>query len=327
MAGSSPIEWTDATYNPIGGCSIRSPGCAPCYAQRLAGTRLRNHPLYAGTTDVVKGKSVFNGKLTIAADDHPVWQWPLKWMGAARPLLGEDMPSLIFVGDMSDLFHEKRPYQHIDRVFNVIGATEERHPHIFQLLTKRAGFMARYIRDRGHGAWNARRIGQEAWPARNIWLGFSAERQQEFDARWCEVRQLADQGWIIFVSYEPALGPLVLPGDFLSHGSRVQLIAGGTSGREAEPAYPGWFRAVRDQCAAAGVPFLLKQWGEWSPHYSSHQEKIVVFEDGGTRTGEWYFNATERERAGVELMYRAGKKNSGRLLDGIEHNGFPKVPA
>jgi protein gp37 len=191
MSDHSTIEWTDATWNPIGGCSIHSPGCAPCYAQQLAGTRLSKHPLYAGTTDKVKGKPVFNGKLTIAPDDHPVWQWPLKWRGAAEPVLGPGMPSTIFVGDMSDLFHERRPRAHIDRVFNVMGAAEETRSHIFQLLTKRADVMACYIGTHGYRMWNARRLGQEAWPARNIWLGFSAERQREFDERWPHLRALA----------------------------------------------------------------------------------------------------------------------------------------
>ena len=71
MAYPTGIEWTDATWNPIGGCDLASPGCINCYAQELAGTRLAHLPLYAGTTDIVKGKHVFNGKLTVAPDDAP----------------------------------------------------------------------------------------------------------------------------------------------------------------------------------------------------------------------------------------------------------------
>jgi hypothetical protein len=71
MGYPTPIEWTDATRNPIGGCSIKSPGCSPWYAQKLAGTRLKNHPLYAGTTNTVRGKPVFNGHLMVSPDDHP----------------------------------------------------------------------------------------------------------------------------------------------------------------------------------------------------------------------------------------------------------------
>lgn len=85
MADKSKIEWTDATWNPIGGCSIASPGCNNCYAQQLAGTRLKTHPLYAGTTTLQKGRPLFNGHLTAAPFESPVWQWPLRWRGAASP--------------------------------------------------------------------------------------------------------------------------------------------------------------------------------------------------------------------------------------------------
>lgn len=140
---ATKIEWTDASWNPIGGCSIRSPGCNPCYAQKLAGTRLRHHPLYAGTTTVVKGKPVFNGRLTAAPDDHPVWTWPLRWRGAKNPKLGPGKPSLIFVGDMSDLFHEDRPEAQIDRAVGAIVYSR----HIGQLLTKRPERMLAYFTD------------------------------------------------------------------------------------------------------------------------------------------------------------------------------------
>ena len=115
MGYPTNIEWTDATWNPIGGCSIKSPGCINCYAQLLAGTRLTWHPLYAGVTDIVKGKPVFNGKMTVAAEDNDIWRWPLKWRGAKYPRMGVGQPSLIFVGDMADLFHEGRPSADIVR--------------------------------------------------------------------------------------------------------------------------------------------------------------------------------------------------------------------
>jgi protein gp37 len=260
MGYPTDIEWTDGTWNPIGGCSIKSPGCINCYAQLLAGTRLTWHPLYAGVTDTVKGKPVFNGRMTIAADDHAVWRWPLKWRGAKRPRMGAGMPSLIFVGDMADLFHEDRDAAHIDRVIGVAGACEDKgHSHILQLLTKRPGRMAGYIASRGHKAWNARRLTTERWPANNMWLGFSAERQQEFDERWPHMRLLADAGWTIFVSIEPMIGPVTLPADFLAFGDRAQIIVGGESGSERRETNPDWMRALRDQCLAAGVPYFTKQ--------------------------------------------------------------------
>jgi protein gp37 len=260
MGYPTEIQWTDATWNPIGGCSIKSPGCINCYAQLLAGTRLTGHPLYAGVTDTVKGKPVFNGKMTIAADDHDVWRWPLKWRGAKYPRMGAGMPSLIFVGDMADLFHEDRPTAHIDKVIRIAGACEDKgRSHILQLLTKRADVMADYILARAYWAWNARRIATERWPANNLWLGFSAERQPEFDERWSHMRALAEDGWTIFVSIEPMLAPVVLPPDFLAFGNQVQIIAGGESGTERRDTDQDWMRALRDQCLPAGVAYFTKQ--------------------------------------------------------------------
>lgn len=323
MPYPTPIEWTDATWNPIGGCSIKSPGCAPCYAQRLAGTRLKSHPLYAGTTDVVKGKYVFNGHLTAAAPDHPVWQWPLAWRGAKNPKLGPGMPSLIFVGDMSDLAHEGRPLGIIDRVVGTII----RSAHIGQLLTKRPDVMEQYFRrhlaDLGFFMEEANL---------KLWLGASAERQKEFDERWPHLRRLAAMGFIIFVSYEPALGPLKLPDDFLALGQRAQVIAGGMSGPEARysPSNPDWFRRVRDQCASAGVPYFHKQNGEWVARNIIHVSRWhAIFANDRPivmRRGKWG-EAHQALRRGAEVLELVGRKAAGRLLDGREHNEFPAVAA
>jgi len=93
-----------------------------------------------------------------------------------------------------------------------------------------------------------------------LWLGMSAERQREFDERWPHLRRLAGQGFTIFVSYEPEIGPLVLPPDFLALGRRAQVIAGGMSGDEgAGDADPDWYHAVAAQCSAFGVRFFMKQ--------------------------------------------------------------------
>lgn len=241
MGYPTKIEWTDGTWNPVGGCSIRSPGCINCYAQDLAGTRLATHPMYAGTTDLVKGHHVFNGKMTLATDDHPLWRWPLKWNGAKHPKLGAGMPSLIFVGDMADLFHENRDQLDIIRVLDVCFESR----HISQLLTKRAGRMAAVMQDYP--------------PKPNIWLGFSAERQLEFDERWEYGSHLANLGWTIFVSVEPMIGSVNLPPNFLALRDRAQVICGGESGDERRPTDIAWMRALRDQCVGAGVPYFHKQ--------------------------------------------------------------------
>jgi protein gp37 len=155
--------------------------------------------------------------------------------------MGAGMPSLIFVGDMADLFHEDRPVVDIERVTTVCAKSK----HISQLLTKRPDVMA----------YHFRRI----VPLPNVWLGFSAERQQEFDERWPHMRPLAAAGWTIFVSIEPMIGAVVLPADFLAFGDRAQIIVGGESGPDRRETNPDWMRAVRDQCLAAGVPYFTKQ--------------------------------------------------------------------
>lgn len=331
MGYPTPIEWTDATWNIVGGCSIKSPGCINCYAQRLAGTRLAQHPLYAGTTSPSKAGPVFNGHLTAAPDDADVWIWPLRWRGAKEPKLGPGKPSLIFVGDMSDLFHEDRPVEVIDQVISTTGAADDQgRDHIFQILTKRADRLRDYMRSgRAYKAWNSRRLAQEAWPPHNIWFGFSAERQQEFDERWPHMREIADMG-PIFVSYEPALGPLTLPPDFLALGRRAQVIFGGESGaRDARPPHPAWPRAVRDQCVPAGVAFFYKQHGEWTPDVTPHIPVPLdrlrhVRDDGRVATAAEADDIEHREgHQNWKQIARVGKAKAGRLLDGRSWDQFP----
>jgi protein gp37 len=98
---------------------------------------------------------------------------------------------------------------------------------------------------------------QQRW-RRKLLLGFSAENQDWFDLRWPPMRELAQQGWFIFVSIAPMLGPVRLPDDLLALGKRCWVICSGEEGKYARPMNPDWARAVRDQCAA-GVPFFMKQ--------------------------------------------------------------------
>jgi protein gp37 len=105
-------------------------------------------------------------------------------------------------------------------------------------------------------------------------------------------------------------------------GPQIQwVIAGGESGQRARPSHPDWYRSLRDQCAAAGVPFLFKQWGEWMAADADEciglPNSRLLYEDGVA-----YEHGFQR---GVQLYGRVGKKNAGRLLDGVEHNGFPEV--
>jgi protein gp37 len=225
-----------------------SPGCKNCYAAQLAGTQQTAHliPIHLKTTDWIRGKPVFNGTLTALALGHKNWVWPITWPGARHPLLGKGKPSLIFVGDMSDLFHEGRPIEIIDRVIGPIALS----PHTGQLLTKRSDVMARYFAVRSASTLRSWRT--------HLWLGFSAERQMEFDQRWADMRDLANSGWTVFVSVAPMLGPITLPQDFLAHGNRTWVICSGEQGPGARWMDPAWARALRDQCVKSGVAFFMR---------------------------------------------------------------------
>ncbi|RWD00137.1 MAG: phage Gp37/Gp68 family protein [Mesorhizobium sp.] len=302
MADKSNIEWTDATWNPIVGCSILSPGCISCYAMKMA-SRIEamtkalkasgagGAPHYDGTTRKVNGNAVWTGKLALAPDR--ILTEPLRWK----------RPRRIFVNSMGDLFHEDVPDEWIDRVFAVMAMCPQ---HTFQVLTKRAKRMQAYAA--GFECDGARRMnvasaagrmmedGDDAhdyvvnlgWPLPNVWLGVSTERQQEADERIPEL--LATPAAIRFISAEPLLGRIdlapwlpfvdndprdsrmVLSETKVDGGIDIEqqvldwIIVGGESGPDARPMHPAWARSIRDQALAAGVPFFFKQWGEWAPN-------------------------------------------------------------
>ena len=311
MAETSAIEWTDATWQPVTGCSVVSPGCTNCYAMRLAGTRLAHHPSRAGLTIDTKAGPVWNGKVRL--NEEWLLQ-PLRWR----------RPRRIFVCAHGDLFHESVPDEWIDRVFAVMAIAPQ---HTFQVLTKRSGRMREYLSGDAlrRVAQSANRIrpvaGMIAWPLTNVWLGVTAEDQTRANERIPDL--LATPTALRFVSIEPMLGPVDLRNvspadkyeiDALSGydfdrglvGPRLDwVICGGESGPNARPMHPDWARGLRDQCAAAGVPFFHKQNGE----FASVSEVCGVgahhqFPDGST-------------------VRRVGKARAGRLLDGREHNAMP----
>jgi protein gp37 len=220
------------------------------------------HPtgdVHKGVITRVKGKWVFNGKLTAQPDGHRSWTFPLDWKGAEHPKRGPGRQSLIFVVDAGDLFIEGRPDDLISRVIATVVAS--RYGHIAELVTKRTERMAQFLT-----TLNPRTI--DRWQPR-IWTGFSAENQEWFDRRWEDMRRLVDTGWFTFVSLA-LLGPVILPDDFLSLGKRTWVIVGGEhrvpGARDMDPM---WARSIRDQCksasASAGIPFFFKQMTKDAP--------------------------------------------------------------
>ena len=169
MSDKSAIEWTDATWNPVTGCTKVTRGCDNCYAERLA-ERFRGtpgHPFESGFDLTLRPERISK---------------PLSWK----------QPRMIFVNSMSDLFHKDIPTEFIDRVFDTMEQAEH---HVFQVLTKRSPLMRDYLR---------RRYGSNLAP-RHIWCGVSVE-DSKATAR---IRHLRDAPISTrFLSIEPLLGPI-----------------------------------------------------------------------------------------------------------------------
>ncbi|EJL90456.1 bacteriophage protein gp37 [Polaromonas sp. CF318] len=317
MSEKTPIEWTDATWNIITGCDIESPGCRDCYAMKLAGTRLRNHWSRINLTKMSAAGPVWTGEVRF---NEPWLNQPMDWTRSR----------MIFVCAHGDLFHPGVPFETIDRIFAVMALCPQ---HKFQVLTKRTARMAEYFANPIREALIGQQVGQlhlqrtgdpvSQWsglPMPNVWLGTSVENQRYADVRRAPLAALADAGWLTWASYEPALGPV----DWSDWEFLRWMVAGGESGATARPPHPDWFRAARDFCATAEVAFLFKQWGEWAPVdvVDSDPECAEIFKDDGTE--EQLFGRLTLSRIGGAHVAKLGKKDAGRLLDGVEHNEFPQ---
>lgn len=248
----SKIEWTDLTINPIVGCSKCSPGCAHCYAEKMA-YRLSLMPATASKYAGVVDKGGWTGKVS-ALDLTCFDRLPNK-------------PCKVFVGSMTDVF---LAHSHVlDCIFSATLAYPQ---HTFLFLTKRPEAMKRYMEGCQRGAND---VGG-AFPWKNVWLGVTVCNQQEADKKIPLLLQTPAAKR--FVSIEPMLGPVdiskFLPVDCdcekctygSGHGDALDwIIAGGETGPGARPMHPEWVRGLRDQCQAAKVPFFFKQMSKKGP--------------------------------------------------------------
>ncbi len=325
MADKTNIEWTDATWNPVLGCSVISPGCTNCYAMRLAGTRLKHTPSRAGLTTDSKAGPVWNGAVRFM----PNWlTQPLHWMA----------PRDIFVAAHGDLFHANVDQHWQDQIFAVMALAEW---HRFQVLTKRADRMLEYLSDpetpgrvlrcsinllAAQGV-TRRWTHKWVWPLPHVMAGISAESQPHFNERIEPLSLLSLLRWRTWLSAEPLLGLLDLANGI---GVLDWVVAGGESGPNARPMHPDWARDIRDQCVAAKVAFFFKQWGEWAPGENCggpmrRSENTAEWFDG-----EWHFGRmTPSESANGHYddepgLYRVGKKAAGALLDGQAWRQMPE---
>lgn len=244
------IEWTDATWNSIVGCSRISSECDRCYAATAAASaRLQQFPQYQAV-------SKWDGTVQFVES-----QW-------RKPLVLRQ-PIRIFVCSMSDLFHENVPDSWRDKVFAVCAIACH---HTYQVLTKRTQRMLDYFSQPDLGKRWAKVIEEELMSSPcighlldeleddflldNVWLGTTAGVQTSVDERLPILSQLTDKGWTTFVSAEPLLEELNLG---LSTHKIRQVITGAESGRGARSMDENWVRSLRDQCVENQVAFFYKQ--------------------------------------------------------------------
>lgn len=264
MSDLSPIEWTDATWNPVRGCSRVSDGCVNCYAEKIAARFSGPGQAYEG---LVHSTGAWNGRIRLIPEKLGE---PLRWRE----------PRLVFVDSMSDLFHENVPFEYIDRVFTVMACTTR---HTYQILTKRPQRMLEYfqrLRDvdwfpeqilnaEWPGEWRpmtARRGGYDncgpLWPLENVWLGVSVENQETADERIPLLLEVPAA--VRFLSCEPLLGAIGFPLPCLNSTFWRRLhwiIVGGESGRGARSCSVDQVRDIIDQATAASCPVFVKQLG------------------------------------------------------------------
>jgi protein gp37 len=240
------------------------------------------------------------------------WAQPLRWEAQHEAFFAEHgRRRRVFCASLADVFDNAAPNEWRAELWMLI----QRTAHLdWLLLTKRVGNAARMVDELQAllGRFGVTKV--PAWPA-NVQLGATVANQAEVDRDVPKL--LATPAAGRFLSVEPMLGPISFDGLF-AHPSNAAdgtnalealdwVICGGESGPQARPMRAAWAQSLRDQCAAAGVPFLFKQWGEY----------LGEKQDGDLSRNPVELNATDEP-------VRVGKKAAGRTLDGVEHNGFPR---
>ncbi|MDR5798938.1 MULTISPECIES: phage Gp37/Gp68 family protein [Caballeronia] len=350
MSEQTNIEWCDSTFNPWTGCTKVSPGCDNCYAEG-----------WAKRSGIVQWGAQAERRRTSPAN----WKKPMHWEREHEAFfILHGRRRRVFCASLADVFDNRVPASWRADLFQLI----ERTPHLdWLLVTKRIGNVESMMLEvaRHHQIHN---LETQMLPS-NVWLGITVVNQQEADR---DIPKLLDtRASVRFLSMEPLLGPVdltslepkifaakanALTGRWKWEGGPTRtetgrldwVIVGGESGHGARPMHPDWARDIRDQCAAAGVPFLFKQWGEWGhyvneEHYTHCGEerrahawvdsltgahgKCWVVDDDGTwsnHTGEPpQGNEDGSVASTVAVMGWHGKKAAGRQLDGRTWDGFP----
>lgn len=239
LVAETQIEWTDATWNPVSGCSIVSAGCTNCYAMTMA-KRLEAMGIkkYEDLVRESGGRTIWNGTVR---EDRDALLRPRAWK----------RPRKVFVNSMSDLFHEQVSDSFILDVWEVMRSTPRHH---YQILTKRPERMVQLVKSRV----------KDILP--NVWLGTSVE-----DAAAAErlVHLRSAPAAIRFISFEPLIGPV----GALDLTGIDWAIVGGESGRAARPIREAWVDEIHHQCLRQGTAFFFKQWGTWGKDNKRRSKK------------------------------------------------------
>jgi protein gp37 len=315
--GDTEISWADKSWQPALGCTPVSPGCDHCYAAKLAGTRLAHVPVYEGLTVHYPDSGIIEYNGTVRLLPERLGE-PAKWR----------KPSRIFVGSMTDLFHNDVPDEYIAQVFDVIAATPR---HTFQVLTKRIQRARQWFPE-----WLNYRLPHQAGEPRtrsskmidNLWLGTSIESGR-YGFRSQHLASIT--GCHHFLSIEPLIGPLTAAQ--IEWAGVGCVIVGGESGPSARPMHPNWLNDIYQHCERPignrpKVPFEFKQWGEWTiptKHLETRRvssERTIYLGDNGTIVSTWE-EASElaKDRVVMQRMERVGKRAAGRVWIGREWNG------
>ncbi len=225
MADQTKISWTDHTFNPWIGCQKVSPGCDNCYAEKLT--------LWHGWTQWGP-----EGERKRTSENY--WRQPIRWDRRAE---AGGTQERVFCASLADVLDNQAPPGAREDLWQLIRST----PNLdWQLLTKRP----QNLEEMMPPDWG------EGYP--NVWLGVSAEDQNEYDRRWPILARTP--AGIRFISYEPALGEISLAG----HDSTPDwLIWGGESGTPRRRLNPEWIRRITQECCQQGVAVFGKQWGAY----------------------------------------------------------------
>ncbi|HIE5943620.1 TPA: phage Gp37/Gp68 family protein [Burkholderia cepacia] len=364
MSENSKIEWCDHTFNPWEGCQKVGPGCDHCYAEarnvRFAGGIAANW----GPGAPRRRTSPANWRKPLAWNAQPFVECAAcRWRGPRRnfvrrgpnDLLWEMCPSCggvdftpararVFCASLADVFDNAIDPAWRADLFDLI----ERTPNLdWLLLTKRVGNVMSMVSEAAQYQFDLDRVEQPRLH-NNVWIGATIVNQAEADRDIPKL--LGVPARVRFLSMEPLLGPVDLTGEWLAHRCGGEypfpklepehrtrmidlidwVIVGGESGTDARPIHPDWARDLRDQCAAAGVPFLFKQWGEWAPGENCGGPPTRTERVADWWNDEWKFSTlAPSAHDGLTYddeptVYRIGKNTAGRHLDGRSHDAFPE---